>query len=314
MRKNIKIVLTLSPLLTFFSFPLIAASCANKNKESNSEKISLIKNKISDLTMIVQYEEDENEKNNAQNLLNEINNIKKDESDIQKLNDLITKIENSISSFNNRNTEEKSGLVVKKIVKNQGNVKASEVVNELKNANSWEKAKEIFKKYSISVEENDLAENEKLSIASSTHAHDKSGQIHLDIKFQLLNKTERFELNGFKKVELSEIILDWKFGTSLIKKLNNNEKSNLLSLLKNEQEKEFNSLLKKLKEYIEISKINSNDHDTNFKIEFENKQKTIIEKNKMKLLMSFYSNNDHKNIILEKQLIIELENNTQEHD
>ncbi|SGA03265.1 Uncharacterised protein [Mycoplasmopsis arginini] len=138
MKKSLKIILSISPLAVVLSTPLIAASC-KKEVHENTTIINEINSSKVFIEKIVKYEEKENEKANAQKILNEINEFQKvqpesDHYDTKSLKEFLQRIKSAINSFKQRNTQEKSGLVVQKIVENQEEKVASEVVGELKAA------------------------------------------------------------------------------------------------------------------------------------------------------------------------------------
>ncbi|MGX9388827.1 Vmc-like lipoprotein signal peptide domain-containing protein [Mycoplasma sp. 327] len=310
MKKNIKLFLSLSPLIAVLSTPLVVASCSNKNGDSTAE-INQIISKKDQIQKIIKYEEDLNEKENAQKILEEINKLKKDEKDEKKVKSLLEKIKLAISSFNKRNTQEKSGLIVQKIAENQEEVIASDVVKELKSAKKWEDVKKVFSKYSIIFIENELREKEELSISASTHSHDDEGEIHLDIKFKVLNTTIRFTLIGFKKIEPVKMISNWKFTTKLKNKIEEKEaQTNFLNKLKAEQEKGFKNLLEELQKTLPIEKIDKNKNDIEFSINFDDSKTKFVD-NFLILNINFYNTADKKIVQTES---IQIENIDDHHE
>ncbi|MDP4043119.1 variable surface lipoprotein [Mycoplasmopsis arginini] len=315
MKKSLKIVLSISPLAIVLSTPLIAASC-KKEVHENTTIINEINSSKVFIEKIVKYEEEENEKANAQKILNEINEFQKvqpesDHYDTKSLKEFLQRIKSAINSFKQRNTQEKSGLVVQKIVENQEEKVASEVVGELKAATNWNDVKTVFQKYGISFTEKELAENEELSIAESTHAHNDEGEIHLDIKFKIAKSKVRFTLLGFKKVEPITTIQNWKFGTKLVGKLETNEvQQAYLNKLKEDQAKGFQALLVEFKKHISVEVVDKSNTTLEFRIKFDETQ-TKIEGNKLHLLIEVYDNTNITQVIESKVLVVELED---EHD
>lgn len=314
MKKSLKYSLTSMTLLSPFAIALISASCNHNEKYDLNQNIKELKSYTVELEKIIDFEEEELEKNNASNLLAQINEIKEDENDLNKVKILLKNTKEAINSFNERNKQEKSGLVINKIVLNQEEVIASSVVEELKNTKNWNEVKTIFNKFSISVEEKELRENEELTVASSTHAHDEEGEIHLDINFKLSGSKERFTLLGFKKVEPFVDFLNWKFALEVSKEIADEEQKTLIEKLKAEQQKGFNDLFKYLNTFTIVEKVRNNHPENKFKIIFDDQQNhTKVEEHKLFLYLKAYQTGQEESDAT-IYLVINLEKDNEHHE
>ncbi|PYF43151.1 variable surface lipoprotein [Metamycoplasma alkalescens] len=191
MKKNFKIILSLAPFVSLATIPLIAASCDDKEKKLDT-KINEVKGKTTELENIIKFEK---ENTKAKELLEKIKKLEKKNTNLEDVEKLLKEANDIILAFNQKNKQEKSGLVIHKFVSGQENIKASDVVKELKETKNWEDIKKVFDKYSIKYE---LKETQEISVDKNTHAHDDEGEIHLDLLFGKNKTKERFTLLGFK--------------------------------------------------------------------------------------------------------------------
>ena len=143
--------------------------------------------------------------------------------------------------------QEGLGLKIAKIAKDQENVKVDEFVKEAKSANT---------KYKIAYDLSEIPDDAKYEVAPGTHGHADEGLVHLDI-IQTVNEKQnnnRFEIKGFKKETVEDTVQ--LGGYKLSTKILDNKKDFSLQEIKKQiidaQEKGFNSLLEKLKEFVNI--------------------------------------------------------------
>ncbi|MBU4692299.1 hypothetical protein KQ875_01650 [Mycoplasma zalophi] len=196
-------------LLTAISFsiiilPITAISC--KQGQENTEKSTKIKQIKDDFAKIYKFNvfADELGIKEELNNLNETVKAINYDTDIENINKILSKINAVISNINDINKQQKHGLEIEKYVFNQANVVASEVVADLKKQTNWNDIKNIFKKYSVNYFESEIPNSWALSVEESSHAHDKTGIIHLRINIKdqdNLIATDSFTLIGFKKIE-----------------------------------------------------------------------------------------------------------------
>ncbi|MGC7170671.1 variable surface lipoprotein [Metamycoplasma hominis] len=152
--------------------------------------------------------------------------------------------------------QEGLGLKIAKIAKDQENVKVDEFVKEAKSAKTLDQIKALFTKYKIAYDLSEIPDEAKYEVAPGTHGHADEGLVHLDI-IQTVNEKQnnnRFEIKGFKKETVEDTVQ--LGGYKLSTKILDNKKDFSLQEIKKQiidaQEKGFNSLLEKLKEFVNI--------------------------------------------------------------
>ncbi|MCU4117234.1 hypothetical protein N8G13_02035 [Mycoplasma zalophi] len=206
--KKIKIFTLLTALsFSIIILPITAISC--KQSQENTEKSTKIKQIKDDFEKIYKFNVFAEELGIKKELddLNETINVINYDTDIENINKISSQMSVVISNINDMNKQLKHGLEIEKYVFNQTNIKASEVVADLKKQISWNDIKNIFQKYAINYFESEIPNSWTLSVEESTHAHDKTGIIHLRINVKdkdNLIATDSFTLIGFKKIEDAE--------------------------------------------------------------------------------------------------------------
>lgn len=300
MKKKLTILSILAPIGLIATTPIIAASCGKKTQQKQTEK----GNKIVNLTKsLEEYKEfsDSATVDKINKFVEEAKNLNEN-SKAEILDSFIERANEALINLKNLNTTELHGMKVFKIAFGQKNELASHVVKAIKSAKSWEAIKTVLKEHSIKIEE---PKDKKIELNSTTHAHDEEGMIHLDLFIGEKKEKARFEIIGFKKQEAAVNIKNWKFHLHGLKGKKLPTQDELFKELKAAQGTNFETLLNKLKEYIEITTIDESNKDMEFKINFEDTEHTKIHEKDLLLQIQVYNKSQPDTILETKNIEIE---------